>query len=90
MNIEHFAEQKKFSLTNDERDFISHHTTNLFSAFAALEKINTDNITPMFTVLPVKNILREDIESKFESRDVLLSNAPEQYSGYFQAPKAID
>jgi aspartyl/glutamyl-tRNA(Asn/Gln) amidotransferase C subunit len=44
----------------------------------------------MFTVLDVKNVFREDVSKKFDSREVLLSAAPEQYGGYFQVPKAID
>jgi len=90
MNIDNYAKTARFSLTDDERNFISHHAENLLSDFAVIKNINTEGVKPMYTVLDVKNVLREDMAKKFESREVLLASAPEQYGGYFQVPKAID
>jgi hypothetical protein len=45
---------------------------------------------PLVTVLNVQNDFREDIAVKFMPREELLSNAPEQYDGYFQVPRTIE
>jgi len=90
MSIDDYAKTARFSLTDDERNFISKHASELKLSFDVLEDINTENVNPMYTVLDVKNIFREDTAVKFESRETLLSSAPEQYGGYFQVPKAID
>jgi aspartyl-tRNA(Asn)/glutamyl-tRNA(Gln) amidotransferase subunit C len=62
----------------------------LIKSFDELEKTDTDSTEPLVTVLDVKNILREDTVAKHITREELLSNAPEQYDGYFQVPKAVD
>jgi aspartyl/glutamyl-tRNA(Asn/Gln) amidotransferase C subunit len=40
-------------------------------------------------VLNLQNVLREDAAKKLLSREELLSNAPEQYDGYFQVPGTL-
>ena len=90
MNIDDYAKSARFSLSDDERGFISSRAEDFKKSFEAIKSINPENITPMYTVLNEKNILREDTANKFISRDILLSFAPEQYGGYFQVPKAID
>ena len=55
-----------------------------------MEKVDTDGVEPLVTVLDLKNVLREDVSSQLVSRDTLLENAPEEYDGYFQVPKTID
>jgi aspartyl/glutamyl-tRNA(Asn/Gln) amidotransferase C subunit len=62
----------------------------LDDSFGVLESVNTDGVEAMFTVLDIKNVLRDDVQKKIVSRETLLSNAPEQYGGYFQVPKTID
>jgi len=90
MNIDNYAKTARFSFRGDERDFILRKADELMKNFDAIKKINTENITPMFTVLDVKNVLREDTAKKFDSREKILSTAAEQYGGYFQVPKAIE
>ena len=90
MHIENYAQMVKFSLSEDERALISAKADNLNKSFAALKSINTENVDVLYTVLDIKNVLREDVAAKFVSRDTLLSSAPEQYDGYFQVPKTLD
>ncbi|NLO38929.1 MAG: Asp-tRNA(Asn)/Glu-tRNA(Gln) amidotransferase subunit GatC [Ruminiclostridium sp.] len=90
MRIEDYAEMAKISLSESEKAEISAQISKLTNSFSALESINTDGVDIQFTVLPIKNVFREDTVVKSISRETLLSNAPEQYDGYFQVPKTID
>ena len=88
--IERYARMVKISLSENEQAEILKHSNMLIESFSALDNIDTENVQEMVTVLDIKNVLRDDIVKKTIPREVLLSNAPEQYGGYFQVPKTID
>jgi len=90
IDMKSFESMAKVCLKEDERVWVTNCADMLVKSFDELEKIDTNNVEPLITVLDIKNILREDIATKFMSREELLSNAPEQYDGYFQVPKTID
>ena len=90
MNIDVFADMAKISLTDTEQLYAETYITRLKSTFDDLAHIDTEGIKPMYTVLDLENILREDEPVKLISRETLLSGAPEQYNGYFQVPKAVE
>jgi aspartyl-tRNA(Asn)/glutamyl-tRNA(Gln) amidotransferase subunit C len=55
-----------------------------------LNKLNVDNVQPMAHVLPLKNVMRADEVKPSLSRELALSNAPEQEDGYFKVPKVME
>ena len=90
MRIEDYAAMAKISLSETERIEISTQVEILIESFGALENIKTDTVDVQVTVLDVKNVFRGDVVVKNVPRETLLSNAPEQYGGYFQVPKTLD
>ena len=89
-DIKMYEAMAKLNLPETERQLIANRAEKLIEGFSALAGINTDGIEPLVTVLDMKNILRDDIAKKTIAREELLSNAPEQYDGYFQVPKTLD
>ena len=89
-NIKDYEAMAKLNLSGEERAWVNARADMLTASFAALEKIDTKDTAPMVSVLDLQNVLREDISSKMISREELLSNAPEQYDGYFQAPRTLE
>ncbi len=55
-----------------------------------LNKLNVDNVQPMAHVLPLKNVMRADEVKPSLSRELALSNAPEQEDGYFKVTKVME
>lgn len=90
MDIDIYESMTKILLSESERSEISAQADKLVSSFAALESINTSNVDVLFTVLDIKNVFRDDVAVKEISKETLLSNAPEQYDGYFQVPKTLE
>ena len=45
---------------------------------------------PTAHVLPIHNVLREDVSRPSFDRDKLLSNAPERADGCFKVPKVVE
>ena len=89
-DIKNYEAMAKFDLPETERGWVSARADMLMDSFNQLAGIDTSGVEPLITVLDVKNVLREDISVKMLPREELLSNAPEQYEGYFQVPKTLD
>ena len=87
-NIKAYEAMSKLELSETERQWVC-EMSNTFH-FDALESIDVSGVEPLITVLDIKNVLREDACVKTLTREELLSNAPERYDGYFQAPKTLD
>jgi aspartyl-tRNA(Asn)/glutamyl-tRNA(Gln) amidotransferase subunit C len=87
--MEKYEAMAKIALTDDERTILFARVEKHLVRFGDLEKIDTTKVAPLFTVLDVTNVMREDVQKKTVTRDELLANAPEQYDVYFQAPKTL-
>ena len=90
LDVRKFESIAKLNLPEKEREWIQKSANYLIESFEQLKEIETTGIDPMVSVLDLQNILREDECVQTISRDVLLSNAPEQYDGYFQVPKTLE
>ena len=89
-DIKKYEAMTKLDLPEAERAEISERAEKLMASFGALEAINTADVQPMFTVLDVQSVLREDVAVKFMPREELMQTAPEQYDGYFEVPKTVE
>ncbi|MBQ3106419.1 MAG: Asp-tRNA(Asn)/Glu-tRNA(Gln) amidotransferase subunit GatC [Eggerthellaceae bacterium] len=57
---------------------------------AAIEAIDTQNVERMVHVMPLENVLREDVASQPFSREDLQAGAPAADDGYWQVPRTVD
>ena len=89
-NIEKYEAMAKLDLPEKEREWVRAQAGTLIQSFGALQSIDTSGVQPLVSVLDIQNVLREDVSVKMISREELLSNAPQQYDGYFEAPKTLD
>ena len=87
---ETYEPMAKLSLDSETRAWADEIIARLEGEFEKMEKVDTEGVEPLVTVLDLKNVLREDVSSQLVSRDTLLENAPEEYDGYFQVPKTIE
>ena len=78
------------SLSGDERERLGERAGALAESFAKVGEIETDGVTPLISVLNLHTVLREDTAEKQLTRDEIMSNAPEQYDGYFQVPGTLE
>jgi len=88
-NIKDYETMAKLDLPDAERQKISAMADRLVDSFGALANIDTKGVEPLYTVLDVQNVLREDVCTKTFSREEILANAPMQCDGYFQVPKTL-
>jgi len=88
-DVKKYEAVAKLNLLEAERAVILERANLLMESFDLLKHVDTSEVEPMVSVLEIQNILRDDVCVKQISRDALLSNAPEQYDGYFQVPKTL-
>lgn len=88
--VQLYQTMAKFDLDEANLDWVTQTMSALEEKFKKIEEIDTQGVEPLYTVLDLKNILREDVSAKVISRDELLANAPEEYDGYFQVPKTLE
>jgi aspartyl-tRNA(Asn)/glutamyl-tRNA(Gln) amidotransferase subunit C len=55
-----------------------------------LNELDTLGVKPMEHVIPMKNVLREDVSGESYDRERILSNAPKQCDGCFVVPKVVE
>ena len=87
---EMYEPMAKLSLDSESRAWADDIIARLEGEFEKMEKIETEGVEPLVTVLDLRNVLREDVSAQIVSRDTLLENAPEEYEGYFEVPRTIE
>ncbi|MBQ5325927.1 MAG: Asp-tRNA(Asn)/Glu-tRNA(Gln) amidotransferase subunit GatC [Oscillospiraceae bacterium] len=72
-------------------------TAKILSFFEMAEKdaeilstVDTENVERMVYVMPMTNVIREDIAKKLFTRDQLQQQAPESMDGYWQVPRTVE
>ena len=54
------------------------------------DNIDTQDVEPMVYVMPLCNVLREDVSNQQYTRDELQKGAPEAEDGYWEVPRLIE
>jgi aspartyl-tRNA synthetase len=79
----------QLSLTEEEEAVMQ----GIFSAMAEneakLKNIDTENVEEMVHVMPMTNVLREDVRVQKFSRESLLEGAPERNEDSWQVPRLV-
>jgi aspartyl-tRNA(Asn)/glutamyl-tRNA(Gln) amidotransferase subunit C len=86
--VEHIAELARLSLTEQEKALFQDQLSAILDYAAVLRDIDTSAVPPTATVLPLRNIMRDDTVVLSAPREDVLANAPEAVDGYFKV-KAI-
>lgn len=80
----------QLKLTDNEKTTLLEFFEKQDSEMEALNSINTDNVERMVHVMPMTNVIREDISKKLFTRNELQASAPESSDGYWQVPRLVE
>ena len=87
--IEYVGILAKLELSGEERERAKKDMGRMLDYIDKLSELDTEGVEPMTHVFPVQNVFREDIVTNSDTREQLLSNAPEQKDGMFVVPKPV-
>ena len=88
--VKHIARLCRLKLTDEELGIFTRELGEILNYIEKLNKLDTENVTPLTHVLPLSNVLREDEVKVSLSPGKALSNAPEKIKGFFSVPKIIE
>lgn len=88
--LERLQKLNQLNLTEEETAKILSFFETAARDAEILDTVNTDNVERMVYVMPMTNIIREDIAKKLFTRDQLQEQAPEAMDGYWQVPRLVD
>jgi len=87
--IEKVAQNARLKLTKKEIEEFTPQLSEILKTFSKLDQVDTENISPSFQPIELKNILREDEEKKPLTQEEILSNTKHKKDGFFKCPKVI-
>lgn len=89
-DVEHVAELARLSLTAEEKERFCRQLSAILDYAAMLNRLDTSAIPPTATVLPLRNVMREDIPTPSLPLDEVLANAPDQAEGMFRVHAILE
>jgi len=88
--VQHIAELAKLALTDEEKALMSEQLSDILDYVEMLQTVDTENVAPTYTVLPVDTVLRDDATRPSMPRDELLANASKQDDGMFEVEVILE
>jgi aspartyl-tRNA(Asn)/glutamyl-tRNA(Gln) amidotransferase subunit C len=88
--VEHIARLARLELTGEEIELFQRQLSDILDYAARLSALDTSDIPPTASVLPVRAVLRADEPAEPLPRDALLRNAPRPQDGQFRVPPVIE
>jgi len=89
-DVEHVARLARLDLTADEKEAFREQLSAILDYAQLLEQIDISRVSPTATVLPMRNIMREDEVRPSLPQDLVLANAPDSDQGYFRVRAVLD
>jgi len=71
-------------LSEEEIDKFRHQLGQILDYFQSLQELDTEGVPPTSHVIPLRNVMRDDVPALSMARDDVLANAPDQEDGYFR------
>ncbi len=88
--VAHVARLSRLNLSDDERGRFRKQLGSILDYVRQLEALDLTDVPATAHVLPVANVMREDVPGECLPRDEALANAPEAEDGFFVVPPVIE
>ena len=87
--VEHIADLAKLELSDEEIGRYQAQLSEILAYFEDLRALDTEEIPPTATVLPLRSVTRADAVEATLEREKALENAPEAEDGCFNVPAVL-
>jgi aspartyl-tRNA(Asn)/glutamyl-tRNA(Gln) amidotransferase subunit C len=82
--VRHVAELAKLRLTEAEIEQFAGQLSAILEYAERLQEVDTSSVPPTPYILPLTNVMREDVPEPCLSNEEALANAPDQEDGFFR------
>lgn len=87
--VEHIATLARLRLTAEEKERYRQQLSAVLDYMAKLKQVDTTQIEPTATVLPLRTVVRPDEVTPSLTSEELLANAPSADEGMFRVPPVL-
>jgi len=88
--VKHISKLARISLDEKKVDNLSKDLTSIMKFIENLNKLNTDNIEPLTSIINASLKSRKDEVQDGKIREQILKNSPEKNDEFFVVPKVIE
>ena len=88
--VDHVAKLAQLALTDQEREIFRDQLSSILGHAERLQELDTDDIPPTATVLPLENVMRDDEIQPSLPLDEVLANAPAVEDNCFRVPSVLE
>ena len=89
-DVKHIANLSRLTVADSEMEKFLEQFNQILNYADILQKVDTTGIEPSPYVIPLNNVLREDVAVVGVSHEDALKNAPEVHNGGFKVPRVIE
>ena len=88
--VKHISKLARISLDENKVKTLSKDLTSIMKFIENLNKLNTDKIAPLTSIINASLKSRKDEVKDGKIRDQILKNSPEKNDEFFVVPKVIE
>ena len=88
--IEHIAVLARLSLSGEEKEVFGQQLSSILDYMEKLNELDTSDTEPTSHVLPLNDVVRDDITGDSLPREEALKNAPAHTDKFYRVPKIIE
>ena len=88
--VKHISKLARISLDENKVNSLSKDLTSIMKFIENLNKLNTDKIDPLTSIINASLKSRKDEVKDGKIRDQILKNSPEKNDEFFVVPKVIE
>ena len=88
--VKHISKLARISVNDKKVDSLSKDLSSIIRFIEKLNKLNTDNVKPLTSIIDASLKSREDEIRDGKIRDQILKNSPENNDEFFVVPKVIE
>ncbi|HOO77368.1 MAG TPA: Asp-tRNA(Asn)/Glu-tRNA(Gln) amidotransferase subunit GatC [bacterium] len=87
--VEKVARLARLAVTAEEKQVFGRQLNSILEYMEKLGALNVDGIEPLDHVLPLRNVMREDIAASGSGPQAFLAAAPATRDGFFLVPPVL-
>ncbi len=88
--VEHVAMLARLGLSEAEKTTLQAQLSSILEYMAALSQVDTAAIPPTAQVIPLRNVMRDDVPAPSLTLEQTLANAPEREGSFFRFPPVME
>ncbi|MBN2047563.1 MAG: Asp-tRNA(Asn)/Glu-tRNA(Gln) amidotransferase subunit GatC [Anaerolineaceae bacterium] len=88
--VDHIARLARLDLSDEEKERYQQQLSAILDYAEMLQRVDTSGIAPTSSVLPPRNVLREDTPQDGLSREALFGNTNDREADQFKVPPVLE